>query len=92
LVQQRIPVDPAVLCIIVEKLFGLAIMTARHRESLHGVLLPRSWLLGLRKDFIAFKDGRLGPLWVLAQTAESLLKDIYTGEYLRHTIFGEFGT
>jgi hypothetical protein len=70
----------------VERLFGLAIMTARQKESLHGVLLPRSWILGPWNDFVTFKDGRLAPLWVLAQTSERLLKDIYTGDYLRHTI------
>jgi hypothetical protein len=88
--------DPAVLCTIVERLFGLVIMTTRHKESLHGVLLPRSWILGLWKDFITFKDGILAPLWVFAQTMEKLLKDIYSGQYLRQTtedlrnVFGWF--
>ena len=76
-----------------ERLFGLAIMTASYRGSLHGVLLPRSWILALWKDFITFRDRMLAPLWVLAQATENLLRDIYTGEYLAHTInlFGEFG-
>ena len=66
--------------------------TARDRGSLHGVLLPRSWVLALWKDFITFRGKTLAPLWVLAQTTESLLRDIYTGEYLNHTsnISGEF--
>ena len=87
------------LCTIVERLFGLALMTARHRGSLHGVLLPQSWILALWKDFITFKDRRLVPLWFLAETTETLLKDIYTGEYLRRTMedpkivgWGEFGS
>jgi hypothetical protein len=58
----------------------------RYRGNLHGVLLPRSWILALWKDFVAFKDRALAPLWVLAQSTESLLKDVYTGEYPRHTI------
>jgi hypothetical protein len=98
LVRERLPVDLAVLCSIVERLFGLAIMTVtnRYRGNLHGVLLPRSWILALWKDFATFKDRALAPLWVLAQSTESLLKDVYTGEYLRHTIkdfefVGEFG-
>ena len=82
------------LCNIMERLFGLAIMTAaaRFRGSLHGVLLPRSWVLALWKDFITFRERTLAPLWVLAQTTEILLRDIYTGEYLSHTsnLFGEF--
>ncbi|KAI9453671.1 hypothetical protein BJY52DRAFT_1153029, partial [Lactarius psammicola] len=88
IVQIRLPVDPAVLCTIVERLFGLAIMTARHRRlgSLHGVLLPRTWILALWEDFLKFKDRRLAPLWYLAQETEKLLKDIYTGEYQRHAI------
>ena len=66
--------------------------TAESIGSLHGVLLPRSWILALWKDFITFRERTLAPLWVLAQTTETLLRDIYTGEYLRHTSnhFGEF--
>ncbi|KAH8984688.1 hypothetical protein EDB92DRAFT_1950637 [Lactarius akahatsu] len=88
MVQIRLPVDPAVLCTIVERLFGLAIMTARHRElrSLHGVLLPRTWISALWEDFFKFKDRSLAPLWHLAQATENLLKVIYTGEYQRHAI------
>jgi hypothetical protein len=77
-----------------ERLFGLAIMTATAKSvgSLHGVLLPQSWVLALWKDFITFRERTLAPLWVLAQTTENLLRDIYTGEYLSHTsnLFGEF--
>jgi hypothetical protein len=87
LVRERIPVDLAVLCNVMERLFGLAIMTttAKFIGSLHGVLLPRSWVLALWKDFITFRERTLAPLWVLAQTTENLLRDIYTGEYLRQT-------
>ncbi|KAI0247856.1 hypothetical protein BJV78DRAFT_1285222 [Lactifluus subvellereus] len=46
----------------------------------------RSWILALWKDFITFKDRQLAPLSTLAQTTENLLKDIYTGEYLKHTM------
>jgi hypothetical protein len=97
MVRERFPVDLAVLCTIVERLFGLAIMTARHGSGLHGVLLPQSWILELWEDFVTFKDRRLAPLWVLAKTTERLLEDIYTGEYIRHTVeppgtFGESGT
>ena len=98
LVRERLPIDLAVLCSIVERLFGLAIMTVtnRYRESLHGVLLPRSWILALWNDFVTFKDKELAPLWVLAQSTESILNDVFTGEYLSHTIkdfesVGEFG-
>jgi hypothetical protein len=96
LVRERIPIDLAVLCNIVERLFGLAIMTEKYRGNLHGVLLPRSWVLSLWKDFVTFKERTLAPLWVLAQCTESLLREIYTGEYLRRTIidphnFSEFG-
>ena len=69
-----------------ERLFGLAVMTERYRGNLHGVLLPRSWILALWRDFVTFKDRALAPLGVLAQSTESLLKDVYTGEYLRRTI------
>ena len=88
MVQERLPVDLAVLCTIVERLFGLAIMTARHKGlgSLHGMLLPRTWISALWDDFFKFKDRRLAPLWYLAQTTEKLLKDVYTGEYQRDAI------
>jgi hypothetical protein len=79
-----------------ERLFGLAIMTEKYRRKLHGVFLPRSWVLTLWKDFVAFKERTLAPLWVLAQWTETLLRDIYTGEYITRTIidpddFSEFG-
>jgi hypothetical protein len=71
-------------------------MTEKYRRNLHGVLLPRSWVLALWKDFVAFKERTLAPLSVLAHWTETLLRDIYTGEYLRRTIidpddFSEFG-
>jgi hypothetical protein len=52
--------------------------------------------LALWKDFVAFKERTLAPLWVLAHWTETLLRDIYTGEYIRRTIidpddFSEFG-
>ena len=72
-------------------------MTAsqRHRGNLHGVFLPQSWVVALWKDFINFKESTLAPLWALAQSTENLLKDMYTGEYLRNTVidsqnFSEF--
>ncbi|KAI9436977.1 hypothetical protein H4582DRAFT_2058436 [Lactarius indigo] len=85
MVQERLPVDLAVLCTIVERLFGLAIMTTRHRGlgSLHGVLLPRTWILELWEDFFRFKDRRLAPLEDLFVATNNLLKDIYTGKYQR---------
>ena len=86
MVRERIPIDLAVLCNTMERLFGLAIMTEKCRSNLHGVLLPQSWILALWKDFVTFKDKALAPLWVLANSTENLLKDVYTGEYPRHTI------
>ncbi|KAH9065003.1 hypothetical protein EDB87DRAFT_1574726 [Lactarius vividus] len=88
MVQIRLPVDLAVLCTVVERLFGLAIMVLRYRRlgSLHGVLLPRTWILALWEDFFRLKDRRLAPLGQLAQATERLLRDIYTGEYQRHAI------
>jgi hypothetical protein len=91
MVQIRLPVDPAVLCTIVERLFGLAIMTARHNRglgSLHGVLLPRTWILALWEDFFKFKDRRLAPLSHLAKATQNLLKDIYTGDYQKYAVIG----
>ena len=74
-----------------ERLFGLAILTEsqRQRGNLHGVLLPQSWVVALWKDFTTFKDGTLAPLWALAQATESLLTDVYTGEYLRRTMINQ---
>ncbi|KAI0297514.1 hypothetical protein B0F90DRAFT_1819254 [Multifurca ochricompacta] len=86
LVRERIPVDPAVLCAIVERLFGLIIMTESYRESLPSVLLPRSWILTLWQDFIKLKERAVPQLCVLALETENLLKDIYTGDYLSRTI------
>ncbi|KAH9065001.1 hypothetical protein EDB87DRAFT_1756197 [Lactarius vividus] len=83
MVRERLPVDLAVLCTIVERLFGLAVMTTRHRGlgSLHGVLLPRTWILALWDDFFRFKDKILAPLGDLFFATNKLLEDIFTGEY-----------
>jgi hypothetical protein len=88
LVQERLPVDLAVLCTIVERLFGLVIMATRYRRlgSLHGVLLPRTWILALWEDFLKFKEGKLASLERLAQATGKLLEDIYTGEYQKQAI------
>lgn len=88
LVQEHLPVDLSVLCTIVERLFGIAIMTVRHSRvgSLDGVLLPRTWILGLWEDFFNFKDRTPPPLKRLAQATEKLLEEIYTGEHQRHAI------
>jgi hypothetical protein len=63
-------------------------MATRYKElgRLHGVLLPRTWILALWEDFLKFKDGRLAHLERLAQAAGKLLEDIYMGEYQRHAI------
>jgi hypothetical protein len=97
LVRERIPIDLAVLCNIMERLFGLAIMTEKCKSYLHNVLLPQTWILALWKDFVTFKERALAPLYVLAQWTETLLRDVYTGKYLRDTIRGfdrpsEFGS
>ena len=86
MVQIRLPVDLAVLCTIVDRLCGLTIMTTRYRglHSLHGVLLPRTWIPALWEDFFKFKDRMLPRLRDLFQTTEKLLKDIYSGEYQKH--------
>ncbi|KAH9009229.1 hypothetical protein EDB84DRAFT_1584162 [Lactarius hengduanensis] len=85
IVRERLPVDLAVLCTIVERLFGLAIMTTRHRGlgSLHGVLLPRTWILALWEDFFKFKDKRLASSGGSSLRDQIFLKDIFTGEYQR---------
>jgi hypothetical protein len=75
LVRERIPIDLAVLCNIVERLFGLVIMTEKYRGNLHGVILPRSWVLTLWKDFFTFKERTLAPLWVLRQCTETILEN-----------------
>ncbi|KAI9453665.1 hypothetical protein BJY52DRAFT_1288038 [Lactarius psammicola] len=57
------------------RLFGLAIMTARHRGlgSLHGVLLPRTWILALWEDFFS---RRFSALPDLKNKAPNFSKDI----------------
>jgi hypothetical protein len=69
-----------------ERLFGLVIMAEKWKSHFHGVLLPQSWILALWKDFVTFKERTLAPLYVLAQWTETLLKDVYSGKYLRDTI------
>ncbi|KAH9075550.1 hypothetical protein EDB83DRAFT_2549245 [Lactarius deliciosus] len=54
--------------------------------SLHGVLLPRSWILLLWGDFFKLKNKRLAPLGDLLFATKNLLKDIFTGEYRRATM------
>jgi hypothetical protein len=79
IVQNEIPVDLGVLCKFFERLCGLLIlsMTDAYKHSLHGVTMPRSWIVELWKDFDRFKGTDTRSYWLLPGIVEKLLTRLW---------------
>ncbi|KAI0258663.1 hypothetical protein BC834DRAFT_696808 [Gloeopeniophorella convolvens] len=82
LVFERIPIDLAVLCGLVERIFGLTILIAAYQRTgtLHSVILPKSWMIALWEDFNRFKYRGVPPIMMLGRVTERLFNDVYTGQ------------
>jgi hypothetical protein len=52
-IYDKLPIDTAVLCNVIEHICGILIVLHKYRTrgTLHNVVLPRRWLLVLLKDF-----------------------------------------
>jgi hypothetical protein len=78
-VEKEIPIDIGTLCKFFERLCGLLIlsMTDAHKHSVHGVTLPRSWIIELWKDFDRFKGTDTQLYWLLPGIIEKLLARLW---------------
>ncbi|KAH9005748.1 hypothetical protein EDB86DRAFT_2875623 [Lactarius hatsudake] len=88
---QKIPVDVTVLCRFLELVIGSFVIasTFKRAGSLHGVTLPRSWILeNVRKLHKVQRNGaHPNSAWAMAQLFQDLLENIYTGNDVDHLLY-----
>ena len=82
ILNNKIPVELAVLCRILELVAGSYIMASAYNRtrSLHGVTLPRSWILENVRKFNGenkYLNSRM--LWYMAIPFKALLERVYSG-------------
>lgn len=80
---KQIPVELTLLCRFLELVVGSFVIAAtfKRARSLHGVTLPRSWILEhVRKlHKLQTKDANPDFYWAMARPFQDLLENIYTG-------------
>ena len=80
---RKIPVEITVLCRLLELVAGSFIMASsfKRRGSLHGVTLPRSWILENVQKLhrVQNKDAKVGFVWEILRPLRDLLERIYSG-------------
>jgi hypothetical protein len=78
-VQNEIPVDLGTLCKFFERLCGLLVLsrTDARKRNLHGVTLPRSWIIELWKDFNRFRGTNTQSYQLLPGIVETLLTRLW---------------
>lgn len=90
-IEKQIPVEVTVLCRFLELVVGSFVIasTFKRTRSLHGVTLPRSWILeNVRKlDKVRNKDAHIGSAWTMARLFRDLLENIYTGNGVDHLLY-----
>jgi hypothetical protein len=84
IISKRIPIEITVLCRFLELVVGSFIMASAYKRagSLHGVTLPRSWILeNIQKLYrVQYKDVRLGAAWGMMILFQDLLERVYSGD------------
>ncbi|KAF8261744.1 hypothetical protein EI94DRAFT_1809815 [Lactarius quietus] len=87
---KKIPIELALLCRFLELVVGSFVIAAtfKRTRSLHGVTLPRSWILEhVRKlHKIQNKDAHLNFAWTTARLFQDLLENIYTANGADHLL------
>jgi tetratricopeptide (TPR) repeat protein len=82
-IDRKIPIELTLLCRFLELVIGPFVMASTYNKtgSLHGVTLPRSWILEnvrkLRK--VQNKDAHSEFAWKTALLFQDLLENVYTG-------------
>jgi hypothetical protein len=90
-VKNRVHVDIGSLCLLLDCLCGLfALSRAYQTRALHDVIIPRSWLLGLWRDFNKFKDLPSHSYLIIADVIQQLLEDVSVGNFISGVFFGWF--
>jgi len=83
IISKKIPIEITVLCRLLELIVGSYIMASalKTTRSLHGVTLPRSWILeNIQKLYrIQNKDVRLDAAWGMMNLFQDLLERVYSG-------------
>jgi hypothetical protein len=82
-IDRKIPIELTLLCRFLELVIGSFVMASTYNKtrSLHGVTLPRSWILeNVRKlHKVQNKDAHSEFAWTTAVLFQDLLEKIYTG-------------
>ncbi|THH16781.1 hypothetical protein EW146_g3907 [Bondarzewia mesenterica] len=74
IVGRRFPIHIGVICQLLDRLCGLFVLAHNFRgTSLHGVTLPRAWLIDLWKDLDAFKNQPHGSYKMIVDAIPALL-------------------
>lgn len=82
---KKIPVEITVLCRFLEHVAGCFIMASalKRKGSLHGVTLPRSWILEnispQKLHRVQNKDANVSVVWTFLTPFQDLLERIYSG-------------
>jgi hypothetical protein len=83
ILNHKIPVELTVLCRILELVSGSYIMASAYNRtrSLHGITLPRSWILENVRTFNRVKNKYLNSRmhWYMATPFKDLLERVYSG-------------
>ncbi|KAH9949530.1 hypothetical protein B0H21DRAFT_881892 [Amylocystis lapponica] len=93
IITNRIAIDVGVLFDFLDRLCGMLVVADRNRRFepttiLHGITLPRSWLMGLAGDFGNLKNRRSNLIFLYVRPMADLLEQIYTGVHAEYLIFG----
>jgi hypothetical protein len=82
-IDRKIPIELSMLSRFLELVIGSFVIawTYKGTRSLHGVTLPRSWILeNVRKlHKVQNKDAHAGLAWKTALLFQDLLENVYTG-------------
>ncbi|KAN0138675.1 hypothetical protein V8E53_003663, partial [Lactarius tabidus] len=89
-IDKKIPIELSMLCRFLELVIGSFVIawTYKRTRSLHGVTLPRSWILeNVRKlHKVQNKDAHAGLAWTTALLFQDLLENVYTGHGADHLL------
>ena len=83
ILDRKIPIELTLLCRFLELVAGSFVIawTYKRTRSLHGITLPRSWILeNVRKLYkVQNKDAHFDLAWKTALLFDDLLENVYTG-------------
>ena len=82
-IHRKIPIELTILCRFLELVIGSFIIACTYQRtgSLHGVTLPRSWIIEIMRKLhkLQSKDAHINVAWTTVQLFQDLLENVYTG-------------